>query len=500
MSLQEKIIGKLLESPTAKKAFEQKVNSAILEEKKKLAEEATQVIKKIKTEEIQKRNYVITSPQSKQSSAAKSFDAKELPSGKIFETLHRLYSDSPGSIQCSDRIIDSVIGNGFVIEAVNGKKGKKSDKQMLIDFFDNPNAEGETIEDIISGGISNLHSYGNWYMEKVLNKRGTKISEIYNLDSSRMSVLVDDEKHKGGVDVRMGYMRRTDFGKKIVYSPEQVMHIKRFSKRAGVYGEAIFESNTSVLLLILNALTYNINIMNNGGIPSIQINLPEDSTENDAQLVSQFFEANFGGVYNAGKPLVTYKGAKASVLGITPSDISYMELLEFGVTQVAGMYGVPPILIGIPDGTNRASASSSIKAYYMNKIEPLRRYISRKITKEIIVDGFGITDWKFDFRGNGLEESDATRRDVMTGYSRGLYNFNETRVKLGLLPINEGWADKYYLIGSKNDRLVPIEVAIELGSKEPDADDGTDTTPDNPDAPEMDDNRTQGEGADENDN
>jgi hypothetical protein len=89
----------------------------------------------------------------------------------------------------------------------------------------------------------------------------------------------------------------------------------------------------------------------------------------------------------------------------------------------------------------------------------------------------------------------------MTGYGKGLYNFNEAREKMGLLPLEDDWATKYYLVGSKNDVLIPIARAISNGDKPtPKVKPAGDKTPVNPDAPkEEKPNRQQGEGADESD-
>jgi phage portal protein BeeE len=161
-----------------------------------------------------------------------------------------------------------------------------------------------------------------------------------------------------------------------------------------------------------------------------------------------------------GKTLVSFKGAKAEVLGITPQDMAYLELLNYGMRLVAGQYGVPLWLVGVPEGSNRASSAEGRRSFYLSNIFPLRKLISQKITQEIIVDGLGIEGWRFDFKTAGLEESESSRRDFMQGWTKGLYSFNEARIAMGLLPIDEEWANKYYLVGSKNDSLIEVEKAI----------------------------------------
>jgi HK97 family phage portal protein len=220
------------------------------------------------------------------------------------------------------------------------------------------------------------------------------------------------------------------------------------------------EDNTATLQLLLRAITYNINILRNGGRPPIELQLPEDSTEADADSVSAWFEKNYMGPHNAGKTLVSFKGSKANVLGITPQEMAYLELLRYGLRQVAGQYGVPLLLVGFPEGTNRATASEARRSFYLTNIFPLRKLISQKITREIIQDSMKIEGWRLDFKTAGLEESESSRRDFMLARSQALYSFNEARIAMGLLPIDEPWANKYFLLSSKNDALIPIEEAM----------------------------------------
>ncbi len=191
--------------------------------------------------------------------------------------------------------------------------------------------------------------------------------------------------------------------------------------------------------------------------------LPEDSTEADADAISAWFEKNYMGPHNAGKTLISFKGAKAEVLGVTPQDMAYLELLTFGLKQVAGQYGVPLFLVGFPEGSNRAIAAEARRSFYLTNIFPLRKLISQKITKNIIKDGMGIKGWRLDFKTAGLEESESSRRDFMSARAQGLYTFNEARIAMGLLPIDEKWANKYYLLGSKNDFLMPVDKAMKRG-------------------------------------
>ncbi len=392
------------------------------------------------------------------------FNANKYESGKNYNTLTTLFSDSPGSIQSASRIREAVIGGGYVIKPEEGTVGKKSDLKKLIKFFDMPNPD-DTIETLIGVSIENYLAYGNFYWEKVptkssSSKKNMDVAALYNLDPTKILILVDAAKKKKGILEKTGYLRKTDQNKPVIYSLNEILHARRPHRKAGLYGRAVLEDNMATLQLLMRALTFNINILRNGGRPPLQLILPDDSTETDAEAVSAYWEKNYQGPHNAGKTLISFKGAKAEPLGLTPQDMSYLELMKFGIREVAGQYGVPLFLIGFPEGSNRAIAAEARRSFYITNIFQLRKLLSQKVTREIIKDGMKIEGWRLDFKSAGLEESEASRRDFMMGWSKALYTFNEARMAMGLLPITAEWADKHFLLGSKNDSLIEVEKAI----------------------------------------
>ena len=490
------------------KEVKSRVNRLIVDDRNKHLEAAkgewADATAKTLGETIQKqaerKKYVFTT-------SREEFKASELSAGKNYKTLQVLTSNAPGSIQCINRIQEAVVGGGYVIERIKGERASNKDLKKIIAFCDQVNPD-ESIEDIVKSGLYNYLAYGNWYNEKVKNKRGNELKEIYTLNPAQMKILVDKNSHELGVDIRKGYEREDSAGRKIIYSLDEIIHIKRPSPTGSLYGEAVLEKNEATLQLLINAITYNINILKNGGRPPLQLILPPDSSEDDAEAVNAFWEKNYTGPANAGKTLITFKGAEAKPLGVTPEEMKYLDLLNYGLTQVAGQYGVPLVLIAKPEGTNRSTAAETRRAFYLTLIYPLRKALAHKLTQEIIVKGLKISGWKLDFRSAGLEESDATRRDTILAWSKGLYSWNESRVKMGSLPEKEPWADEYTLLGTKNDSLIKISDALGSSPSPDQSGDQQGNTPDNkpnskspnnkPDSPSIKPNRTQGEGADEN--
>jgi HK97 family phage portal protein len=383
----------------------------------------------------------------------KKFKAAELDSNKSWNLIYNVFSEAPGSPQCADRIRSAVTGAGYLLQPVPGKTPSDKNLKKLIEFFDAPNPEA-TIEDIVQNVVTNFYAFGNAYVEKVFSEGDNpEVAEIYTLPSEDMKILVDVEKRKAGVNVPIGFELFVPFAeaskpedKKIIYEMDEIMHFKRPDPRGKIYGRALFEDNQSVMQLILQALIYNIKTFENSGKPPLKIRLPEGTSSTEALEFSHFFEKNFQGMHNAGKALILYNNADAGPLGLTPQDMDYLQLLTFGLKQVAGMYGVPMIMISQPEGSNRATSNEEAKSFYQRVVKPLRNAICNKFTQSIIVNSFGIDDWRLDFQDIDLEDSSKRVEEASKSFMYGTRSFNEARKRMGLEMVNEPWANDFFIV------------------------------------------------------
>lgn len=424
--------------------IKEEVDNRLSSEKMKWAEETAK--------ELTKSNYTFGRIADYVSSATgNKFTASQLDPNKSWNLIYNVFSEAPGSPQCADRIRSAVTGAGYLLQPVPGVTPSQEHLKKLIEFFDAPNPEA-TIEDIVQNVVTNFYAFGNSYVEKVLNDSG-EVAEIYTLPSEDVKILVDAEKRKAGINVPIGYEQYVSFAegskpedKKIIYEMDEIMHFKRPDPRGKIYGRALFEDNQSVMQLILQALIYNIKTFENSGKPPLKIRLPEGSSSTEALEFSLFFEKNFQGSQNAGKALILYNNADAAPLGLTPQDMDYLNLLTFGLKQVAGMYGVPMIMISQPEGSNRATSNEEAKSFYQRVVKPLRNAICNKFTQSIIVNSFGIKDWRLDFQDIDLEDSSKRVDEASKSFMYGTRNFNEARKRMGMEMVNEDWANEFFIV------------------------------------------------------
>jgi HK97 family phage portal protein len=429
------------------KSINQLTEERVNEEKKRWAEETAEKI-------VFRSNYSIGREREYTTNSGKKIKASETDSRKKWSLLYDIFAEAPGSPQCADRIRSAVTGAGYILQPVpNGNKNKEQ-LRKLIAFYDEPNSEN-TIEDIAQSICTNFYAFGNSYLEKVFEDGDStkEVVEIYNLNSENTKILVDAERRKAGINEIVGYDLYVPFAegnsvsdKTITYSRDEITHFKRTDPRGGLYGKPLFEDNQAVIQLILQALGYNIKTFENSGKPPLKIRLPEGTSSTEAEEFSNFFEKNFQGIHNAGKALVLYNNADAAALGLSPADIEYLKLLTFGLKQVAGMYGVPMIMISQPEGSNRATSYEETKSFYQRVIQPLRNYIDNKLTKEINVQSLNCPDWRLDFQDIDLEDSTSRVEEASKSFMYGTRSWNEARKRMALEAGTESWMDDFYVV------------------------------------------------------
>lgn len=125
---------------------------------------------------------------------------------------------------------------------------------------------------------------------------------------------------------------------------------------------------------------------------------------------------------------------------------------QFLIRMVANAFGLPPLLLGLEQGVNRATATELMDEAFHSAITPLARLVAEHITRDLFAKRLGWREFEFVFN-----ELDA--RDEMSGIqiqtallAAGVLTVNEVRAMRGLAPMPDG-------ASAKPDRQKEGEVA-----------------------------------------
>ena len=111
---------------------------------------------------------------------------------------------------------------------------------------------------------------------------------------------------------------------------------------------------------------------------------------------------------------------------------------HFLIRMVANAFGLPPLLLGLEEGVNRATATELMNEAFHSAITPLARLIAEHITRDLFAKRLGWREFEFVF--NELDGRDEMQEiQIQTALlAAGVLTVNEVRAMRGLAPLAGG--------------------------------------------------------------
>jgi HK97 family phage portal protein len=108
---------------------------------------------------------------------------------------------------------------------------------------------------------------------------------------------------------------------------------------------------------------------------------------------------------------------------------------QFLVRMVANAFGLPPLLLGLEQSVNRATATELMDEAFHSAITPLARLLAEHITRDLFAKRLGWREFEFVF--NELDARDEmTEIEIQTALlAAGVLTVNEVRAMRGLAPL-----------------------------------------------------------------
>jgi len=192
----------------------------------------------------------------------------------------------------------------------------------------------------------------------------------------------------------------------------------------------------------LAAQDYSGRFFASGMTPGFTLESPEAPTQEFVEELRARLEQNYGGVRNAGKPLLLFGGMKANALSLTPDDAQLLESRKFQVEEIARIYGVPPFMIGHNEKTT--SWGSGVEAMGSGFVRyTLRRHL-HAITNEFNRKLFPRGNRFCEFDTSDLERpsfkdfTESLRVGLGRAGERPIFTQNEARARFNMPPVEGG--------------------------------------------------------------
>jgi HK97 family phage portal protein len=244
------------------------------------------------------------------------------------------------------------------------------------------------------------------------------------------------------------------------FKPNEIVYIWKPSLRD--FREA--ESAVNVAALNINVAkmldTFDFNFLKNGAVPSNMVVTPPFATDDDRDRFRMQFEADFGGVSNAGKtifsertiegegPLGGQETVDVKILGLSQRDAQLSVLSDKEISAITIAFGVPLSILGDSSHRTFSNAFQDRRNYWLETLLPKSREIQDGINVNLapLLDPGGKTVGWFDTSGVPELRGDPAIPDMQAVSWRdaGLVTEDEIRADRGLPPGKDVGLDKVW--------------------------------------------------------
>lgn len=316
----------------------------------------------------------------------------------------------------------------------NAGNKKEIINHPLKDLLKRPNEEqgGAAFFEAIAGFYQ---ISGNAYVETVGpdNKEPT---ELHTLRPDRMQVVA-------GSFGPAGYIYKVN-GSETKWTREEnnILHLKTFNPTDDWYGMSPMEASSFSVDIHNAALEWNKSMLDNRCQPSGAMvyepkDGPQELSETAYNELKKDIDEKFSGAKNAGRPILLEGGLKWVQMGLSPSDMDYINSKHVTARDICLAYGVPPMLIGIPGDSTYSNLAESRLALWEQTVLPLA-YKIRDELNNWLAPKFG-ENLMLDINEDAISALSVKREAVWSKMqTTDFLTTNEKREAVGYSSVSDG--------------------------------------------------------------
>lgn len=278
------------------------------------------------------------------------------------------YCRNPIAYAAIRRVSMSVAGVRAYVAAADGEE---IESHPLLTLLRRPNKRSSW-RALTEAVIASRMIAGNAYVERVDGVRD--VLELHHLRSDRVKIVLS----ANGDPARYEY---TASGRTVTYEAEtprgsQILHLREFNPINDVYGLSPVDPAAYDIDTHTAAQGWNKAMLDNQARPSgaLVFNGPEGQTslsDDQFRRLKDQIEDNYSGAKNAGRPMLLEGGLDWKEMGLSPKDMEFLEGQHNAARNIARVFGVPPMLLGIPGDATYSNYQEANSAFWRDTVIPM---------------------------------------------------------------------------------------------------------------------------------
>lgn len=258
--------------------------------------------------------------------------------------------------------------------------GKKNDMHPVQTLLNRPNKEHQQ-HSFKRELFGFLQLSGNVYIQ-ILSNLSQKPYEMHLLRPDRVKVNTNQAGHVAG------YAYHPSSTNKSVFIPQtHMVHLKYFSPDNDYYGQSPMMAALRVCETHNKSGDFQKSLLDNAARPSGclvykgNLHQPNLSAEQFNRLKQQLQE-QYTGTESAGRPMLLEGGLEWQSTSLSPAELEFSQLRHNTAREIALVFGVPPMLLGIQGDNTYANYQEANRSFTRNTLLPMC---------ELLCEGLGRT-------------------------------------------------------------------------------------------------------------
>lgn len=254
-------------------------------------------------------------------------------------------------------------------------------------------------------------------------------SEIWWARPDRVKVLPDKQNY-----VRGFIYEPINASKPLFYKPSEVIWFRYPNPFNEFMGMSPIEAAALSALTTDAAARSNYRMFKNG----IQLGgmiLPKEGSnlsDTQAKQLEKSFDIRFKGEDKAHRWAVLRFDARFQPLALSPKDAEYLNMMKWGLEEIARVYGIPQELVGGQKTYENVNAAERV--IWTNTIRPECTFLSDEITEQLLP--------MFPDAKNAVAEFDLTGVEVLHESEAAKWTREKEQIEKGVITINDWCKDK----------------------------------------------------------
>lgn len=286
-----------------------------------------------------------------------------------------------------------------------------------------------------------------------IDTRNPKNPQLWHLEPSCVQVIYDDAKKLS--DVADVYYRYTTSSGSVIFTSEEVIHLKSHYTKDGITGISVREQLSSTLKGNIEAQKFINKTIESGMTAKSVLNYTGSLNDANVQaLVKEVTRYAKGEMKDKGVENIVPMpaGFTLTPLNLKLADSQFLELRQYSALQIASAFGVKPYQVGDYTKSSYASAEAQQLSFLVDTLLFIVKQYEEELTYKLLTDAEVADGYHIKFNVAVMLRADQQTQinTLSTAVNGWLMTPNEARERLDL-PSKEG-GDQ--LIG--NGSTIPI--------------------------------------------